>query len=90
MANERGIRVADIFICVEHLYHEHSKHAHGNDTTITIRAKHYTPGEAAMLITFFKLQDKWNHALPWRPEEAKGKDGDRGGDVGLTFTVGLS
>ena len=66
----------DIFTCVEHLYHEVSKHARGNELIITIRAKDYVPGGVATLIAYLKLQEKWPHALPWRLEVAKGEGGD--------------
>ena len=68
-----------IFTCVEHLYHEISKHAPGSELIITVRAKDYVPGEVAMLVTsYLKLQEKWPHALSWRLEKAKGEGGGGG------------
>ena len=79
VANERGIHMKDIFICVGHLYHEVSKHAPGSELIITVRAKDYVPGEVVMLVTsYLKPQEKWPHALSLRLEEAKGEGGGGG------------
>ena len=76
VSKERGIHMEDLIACTDYIYHEHSKHAHGNDSIITIRAKNYTPGEVAALVTYLRLQEKWPYALIWRLEEADGKDED--------------
>ena len=63
VSKERGIHMEDLIACTDHIYHEHSKHTHGNDFIITIRAKNYTPGEVAAPVTYLRLQEKWPYAL---------------------------
>ena len=70
VSKERGIRFGDLMACTNHIYHEHSKHAYGNDPIITIRAKNYTPGEVGALVTYLRLQERWPFALTWKLEEA--------------------
>ena len=53
----------DVERCIKALYHELSKHAHGNDGEIKIRESDYTPSKCAALVSFFKLQDKWSNKL---------------------------
>ena len=48
------------------LYHEVSKHVHGNTGLIALDEKQFTPGELVVLISFFRLRDEWGNALEWR------------------------
>ena len=59
----RKLVARDVERCIKALYHELSKHAHGNDGEIIIRASDFTPSECAALVSFFKLQDKWSNKL---------------------------
>ncbi|RPB01202.1 hypothetical protein L873DRAFT_1788509 [Choiromyces venosus 120613-1] len=54
--------------CILTLYHTVPKYAHGNDSTITLRASDYAPNEFAALVVFLKLQSTWPDALAWRQE----------------------
>jgi hypothetical protein len=63
----------DVERCVKCLYHEVSKHAHGNTGDITIREADYNPNEYVALITFLKLQDLWSHPLTWKEEKLEAK-----------------
>src|SRR5437868_13517907 len=61
--------------CVPTLYHTVSKYAHGNDSTIILKAADYAVNEFAALVTFFKLQNTWTDALAWRTEPKEGIEG---------------
>ena len=58
----------DVLQCSRCIYHEVSKHAHGNDGTITIRKKDYTSNEIAVLVSFMKLQATLSEPLVWKEE----------------------
>ena len=59
------LRKVDVERCRKNLYHEVSKHAHGNDGTIRIRKKDFVPDELAAVVSYFKMQDDWEDALKW-------------------------
>ena len=65
----RGLVPKDVTPCIPLVYHEASKHAHGNDSMITVRVKDHTPNELAALACFLILQSKWPDALAWRQVE---------------------
>lgn len=69
----RGLRPQDVIPCLAVVYHECSKHAHGNDGIITIRAKDYIDNERAALATILKVQEGWVDGLQWREVE-KGEE----------------
>jgi len=54
---QRGIKM---------IYHELSKHAHGNIGAVKLEERHFRPGELAILISFFRLQDGWGNPIEWR------------------------
>ena len=56
----------DVLQCSRCIYHKVSKHAYGNDGTITIRKKDYTSNEIAVLVSFMKLQATWSEPLVWK------------------------
>src|SRR4051794_35515512 len=61
----RGLRLLDVWTCVGDLYHEVSKHARGNDGCIALHEEHYTSDGFAVLVAYFKVQDKWTQPLQW-------------------------
>ena len=60
----------DVERCHKNLYHELSKHAHGNDGSVVIRKADFTLNEHAALISLMKFQDTWKFEgvppLKWR------------------------
>jgi hypothetical protein len=52
--------------CVKNIYHEVSKHAHGNTEPILLDRRCFTPNELVVLTAFFRLQEKWSGALEWK------------------------
>jgi len=54
--------------CVSGLYHTVSKHAHGNDRVVILKASDYAVNELTALVVFFKLQSTWPDALKWLVE----------------------
>jgi hypothetical protein len=54
--------------CVAKIYHEVSKHAHGNTEPILLERRYFTASELVVLISFFRLQEKWSSALEWELE----------------------
>ena len=75
----RGLRPQDVIPCLKHVYYELSKHAHGNDRVITLRAEDHTDKELAALVVILKVQENWADGLKWR--EVKKRDGEGEGDV---------
>ncbi|KAL0633277.1 hypothetical protein Q9L58_007830 [Maublancomyces gigas] len=61
----RKLIMRDVERCRKNIYHELSKHAHGNEGTILIRRQDFTPEEVVAVLSYYKLQDAWNNALPW-------------------------
>ncbi|CUS07026.1 unnamed protein product [Tuber aestivum] len=68
VVQERGLERERVIACIHSIYHEVSKHAHGNDGTIVVRAIDFTPNERAALVTFLKLQSTWKNPLVWQEE----------------------
>ena len=69
VANERCCPYEQVNNRARRLYDEVSKHAHGNDMLITVRAKDFTPNECAALIAYLELQSTWPWHLDWIVEE---------------------
>ncbi|KAG0634866.1 hypothetical protein HOY80DRAFT_1053582 [Tuber brumale] len=61
----RNLLEMDVKRCIAVLYHEASKHAHGNNGKITIYYKDHVENEWAALVTFFKVQSGWKDCLKW-------------------------
>jgi hypothetical protein len=57
--------------CVDKIYHEASKHAHGNTEPILLERRYFTASELVVLISFFRLQEKWSGALEWEEDWEK-------------------
>ncbi|KAG0637013.1 hypothetical protein HOY80DRAFT_1024067 [Tuber brumale] len=68
LADERRLVPALIRDRAKRLYDEVSKHAHGNDKMITVRAKDFTTEECAALVTYLSMQKQWPAPLDWREE----------------------
>ncbi|PWW73238.1 hypothetical protein C7212DRAFT_347240 [Tuber magnatum] len=60
---QRGLVKSQTNTALKHIYHEVSKHAHGNDGLIVVRTTDFTPAELAVLVSFLKLQDQWQYPL---------------------------
>ncbi|KAG0635946.1 hypothetical protein HOY80DRAFT_979736 [Tuber brumale] len=56
----------DVNRCAAVVYHEASKHKHGNTSIITIYQEDHTANECAALATFLRVQDGWPGGLEWR------------------------
>ncbi|KAG0132959.1 hypothetical protein HOY82DRAFT_557116 [Tuber indicum] len=56
----------DVRHCIAVVYHEASKHAHGNSSMITIYEEDHTVNERAALATFLGVQAGWPDGLKWR------------------------
>ena len=69
VADARGCPYEQVRDQAKRLYNEVSKHAHGNDPLITVRAKDFTPNECAALIAYLELQSTWPWHLDWIVEE---------------------
>lgn len=67
----RKLARQDVERCRRNIYHELSKHAHGNEGTILIRRMDFTPNEVAAVVSYYKLQDGWGDALAWLEVGAK-------------------
>jgi len=61
----RNLVFTDVQDCVAGIYGVVSKHPHGSTATIWLNENVFTPRELVVLISFFRLQDKWGHALKW-------------------------
>lgn len=75
----RKLTKTDVDRCRKRIYHELSKHAHGNQGVIMIRSNRFTPNELGAVVSYYKMQDTWNNPLTW--EELVEKD---------TYLAGLS
>ena len=65
----RNLVRRDVEICHKVLYHELSKHAHGNDGMIVIPKADLNSNERAALVSLMKLQNTWRSGpLGWREE----------------------
>lgn len=69
VANQRGCVYEQVFDRTKHLYDEVSKHAHGNDMLIVVRAIDFIPNECAAVIAYLELQSTWKWHLDWIVEE---------------------
>jgi hypothetical protein len=56
----------DVEACVPNIYHEVSKHAHGNTGVVELRGNDYTVNDLAVLAAFFELQKQWTNPLVWK------------------------
>ena len=63
--DKRKLVPKDVERCILNLYHEVSKHAHGNTMQIEINKRLFTPDELCALVSFFRLQGKWCYPLDW-------------------------
>ncbi|CUS09335.1 unnamed protein product [Tuber aestivum] len=63
--------------CVHNIYHEVSKHAHGNDGMILVRAIDFTRNERAALVAFLRLQSTWKNPLSWQEIELSDEGKER-------------
>ncbi|KAG0642238.1 hypothetical protein HOY80DRAFT_1107981, partial [Tuber brumale] len=79
VVQERGLVLGEVVTCVRNVYHELSKHAHGNNGTIVIRHEDHTRNEVAALVTIFKAQRQGPGALAWREEAESEMGGGRCG-----------
>jgi hypothetical protein len=62
----RKLVLKDVEACVPNIYHEVSKHAHGNTGVIELNRDEYTVNELAALVSFFRLQKQWSNPLVWK------------------------
>lgn len=65
----RKLTMKDVERDRRNIYHELSKHAHGNERTILIRRMDFTPNEVAAVVSYYKMQDAWADALARREVE---------------------
>lgn len=65
VVGDRRLAYDQVLERAKHLYDEVSKHAHGNDQKIIVRAKDFTPNECGALITYLLLQSDWPSPLDW-------------------------
>lgn len=70
-----GLTLPDVERCRRNIYHELSKHAHGNDGVLQIRHKDFTVNERAAVLAYYKMQDEWKDCMKWEEHvEKAGKD----------------
>jgi len=69
VAKDRCLKFDSLSFRATSLYDEVSKHVHGNDVMITVRAKDFTPDECGALIAYLELQKEWPGAMNWVVEE---------------------
>ncbi|CUS15414.1 unnamed protein product [Tuber aestivum] len=65
----------DVKRCIPLVYHECSKHAHGNTGMITVDHGDRTRSECAVLVAFLKLQDGWTGGLKWKEADGDTEPG---------------
>lgn len=53
----RMLALQDVERCRKNIYHELSKHAHGNEGTILIGRMDFTPNEVVAVVSYYKMQD---------------------------------
>jgi len=56
LQQEVKLVLGDVQNFVDKIYHEVSKHAHGNTSFITLNEGEFPGGELVVLISFFRLQ----------------------------------
>ena len=71
-AQARGLVLEDVERCVVGVYFSLLGPWCDRDKTVVINKMDFTAEEYAALITFMKVQSKWDYALSW--EEVSGKD----------------
>ena len=71
---EHNLVPRDVQQCVDKIYHEVSKHAHGNSGFILFKESEFTRGELGVLTSFFRF--KANGAMRLR-RSARGKGSRR-------------
>ncbi|KAG0637884.1 hypothetical protein HOY80DRAFT_1081617 [Tuber brumale] len=71
---DRRLVLSDVEDCVHHVYHELSKHAHGNNGSIVIRHKDHTKNEVAALVAIFKAQAAGPGRIAWREDPPSEED----------------
>ncbi|PUU84085.1 hypothetical protein B9Z19DRAFT_1164200 [Tuber borchii] len=64
----RGLVLKDVEICVQEIYDRLLHPWRLGDKTLVISDKHFTAEEYAALITFMKVQSKWQRPLSWRED----------------------
>jgi len=69
VAKDRCLKFDSLSFRAKCLYDEVSKHVHGNDVMITVRAKDFTPDECGALIAYLELQKEWPGPMNWVVEE---------------------
>ena len=69
---KRKLVPKDVNASLYGIYGQASKHAHGNHEPIMLREGDFTAGEIVVLISFFRLQEKWGNALKWEVVWKKG------------------
>jgi hypothetical protein len=73
--DKRKLVPKDAWACVDKIYHEVSKHAHGNSEPIQLDKGMFTPNELVVLISFFRLQQNWQGALEWEVVSSNARRG---------------
>src|SRR5947209_4324357 len=67
--NQWNLVMGDVEACRSRIYHELSKHAHGNSGIITIRGKDMIPAECTAVICYLNLHETWpGPHLEWNEE----------------------
>lgn len=61
----RGLMKPDVERCRRHIYHDLSKHAHGNDGVIQVRHADFTVNEVTAVVAYYKIQDNWKDCIQW-------------------------
>jgi len=69
VADDRCLKFNRLSFRATRLYDEVSKHVHGNDLTITVRAKDFTPDQCGALIAYLELQRGLPAAVKWVVQE---------------------
>lgn len=73
-----GLILLDVERCRRNIYHELSKHAHGNDGVIQIRHADFTVNEMVAVLAYYKMQDEWKDCIKWEEHTAE-KDHEKAG-----------
>jgi len=83
VVEDHNLVLRDVQQCVDKIYHEVSKHAHGNNGFIVFEESQFARGEMGVLTSFFRLQSKWDNPLDWKAVwEKRGKRGAARGKLG--------
>ena len=76
--DKRRVCMTDVQSCLHNIYHEASKRAHGNTSPIILNEAEFSDREMVVLISFFRLQDKWRNSLQWNAVWKEVEEGGRG------------